>query len=397
MNLNPSKDELTVRIATLFRRLTQSGRRFDTAIIMDKINQYYFTGTMQDGLLILRNNGTAAYCVRRSFERARLESPLDCLFRISTYRDLLAYLPPNLGSTWLEMDAMPLSMLERLKKYFTFEEIQPIDRLIQDIRSVKSAYELVLIAESGRQNQILLAEIVPQILREGISEAEFQAELYSRMVKLGHHGVTRFNMLQMEVVVGQLGFGANSVYPTSFNGPGGMMGLSAAVPAIGNRERCLKKGDLVFVDVGYGFHGYHSDKTQVYSFGSEPSPEAAGIHQACWDLLNGLVSQMKPGAAPAAIYKTAMASLPASLGRNFMGAGEERVQFLGHGVGLYIDEMPVIARGFNDPLQANMVIALEPKCAIPGAGTVGVEETYLLTAEGPVCLTGGPGEIIVVS
>ena len=64
---------------------------------------------------------------------------------------------------------------------------------------------------------------------------------------------------------------------------------------------------------------------------------------------------------------------------------------------LHIDEMPVIAKGFNDPLQENMVIALEPKCAIPGAGTVGVEETYLLTAKGPVCLTGGPGEIVVVS
>lgn len=79
-----------------------------------------------------------------------------------------------------------------------------------------------------------------------------------------------------------------------------------------------------------------------------------------------------------------------------MGVGNESVKFLGHGVGLHVDEYPVIAKGFNEPLEENMVIALEPKRSIPGVGIVGVEDTYLVTPQGGKCLTGGEKEIILV-
>jgi Xaa-Pro dipeptidase len=393
---NPTRQELEQRLTTLFQMLNQSGHQFDTALVFNRINQYYFTGTMQDGVLVLRKDGTIVFFVRKSVERARLESPLDLVCPISSYRDMLAKLPAELGSTFIEMETVPLATLERVKKYFNLESIHPLDGIISRLRMVKSAYELDLIQESGRQHRQLMEQVVPQLLKPGISEAEFLAELYASMVKLGHHGVSRFSMPQLEMIVGQVGFGDSSIYPTNFDGPGGMLGMSPAVPLVGNPNRHLKKSDLVFVDIGYGVQGYHSDKTQIYSFGAPPDAAAVKIHQACIDVLNRTARHLLVGAIPAEIYRSVMADLPAALSENFMGFGQERVQFLGHGVGLHIDEPPVIARGFNVPLQANMVLAIEPKCGISGLGMVGVEETFAVTPGGPVCLTGGAREIITV-
>lgn len=396
MEINPTAQMLEQRIAKLFEHLRKAGPAFDTAIIVSKVNLYYFTGTMQDGVLVLRKDGMTAFFVHKSFDRARMESPLDAVFKMTSYRDMLAYLPQNLGSTYMETEVIPLAMLERFRKHFLIEEIHPIDRIIMGIRAVKTPFELELISESGRQHQIALETIVPGLLREGMSETDFSAELYSSMIRLGHHGVSRFSMFQTEMIVGQVGFGETSIYPTSFDGPGGMQGMCPAVPLIGRRDRYLRKGDIVFADIGYGVYGYHSDKTQVYSFGAEPAPDTAEIHNACRGVLEKASAMLLPGSLPSEIYHRSMQDLPPCLSKNFMGYGNEGVRFLGHGVGLQIDEHPVIAKGHFGQLQENMVIALEPKCGIKGIGTVGTEETFAVKKDGPVCLTGGAREIMVV-
>jgi Xaa-Pro aminopeptidase len=81
-----------------------------------------------------------------------------------------------------------------------------------------------------------------------------------------------------------------------------------------------------------------------------------------------------------------------------MGFGDRRAGFLGHGVGLQIDEMPVLAAGFDEPLAAGMVLALEPKKGIPGVGMVGLEDTFVVTPAGGRSLTGThPGLLLVES
>jgi Xaa-Pro dipeptidase len=384
------------RISGLFTALRASGKSFDTAIIISRVNQYYYTGTMQDGVLVLRKDGTVAFFVRKSFDRAKLESPLSVLYRIATYKDMLAFLPQDLGSVFFETETVPIATLERMKKYFTFDELLPLDRLLTQVRSVKTEYELEIITESGRQHNRILCEVVPDLLKEGMSEMDFAADLYACMLKQGHHGVSRFSMFQMEMIIGQIGFGVSSIYPTNFDGPGGMLGLGPAVPILGSRDRFLAKGDIVFADVGYGVLGYHSDKTQVYSFGKLPEPHVAATHAACRNVLDKAVGMLNVGALPSDIYEDCMGHLPPELSRHFMGYGQDGVKFLGHGVGLYIDEMPVIASGNKMPLEENMVIALEPKCGIEGIGMVGVEETFVVKRSGAVCVTGGAQDIMVL-
>ncbi|NLO37466.1 MAG: aminopeptidase P family protein [Clostridiaceae bacterium] len=385
----PTAGELLERQHRLWQACQDVLPGLDSLLIINKVNQFYLTGTMQDGLLVLRPDGLVRYFVRKSATRARRECPLDIVVPVNSYRDMLTVLAQDLGHVGLELETMTLAACERIRKYFRFERQSGIDRIILDLRAVKSSSELLVVAESGRQHARLLNELVPGMLREGMSETDFLAELYAAMVKLGYQGVSRFAMPQMEMIVGQLGFGTNAIYPTNFNGPGGMRGMSPAVPIVGDRHRRLGRGDLVFVDVGYGVDGYHSDKTQVYCFGGEPSARARSVHQACRDVLANLVSGLKPGAIPARLYAQALKDLPDVLQDHFMGYPDDPVRFLGHGVGLQIDEMPVIAAGFGQPLQAGMVVALEPKCAVPGEGMVGVEETYQITATGCRCLTGG--------
>lgn len=392
----PTAGILEERIHRLFEHLRKAGDAFDTAMIIGKVNQYYFTGTMQDGVLVLRRDGTAAFFVRKSYDRAKMESPLRCIYPMTSYKDMKSLLPEDLGSLYIETEVVPLALLERLRKHFVIGEIHPLDRILFGIRAVKSDYELGFIRESGRQHQYVLETLVPEILREGMSEIDFAGELYMRMLKLGHHGVSRFSMFQIEMIIGQIGFGDTSIYPTSFDGPGGMQGMSPAVPLLGRRDRFLKKGDIVFADIGYGIMGYHSDKTQVYSFGAPPSPEVREIHGACLDVMKKASGMLRPGNLPADIYRECMSGLPACLSKNFMGYGNESVRFLGHGVGLQIDEFPVIANGRSGPLAENMVIALEPKCGIECVGTVGCEETFAVGKDGPECLTGGAREIIIL-
>jgi Xaa-Pro aminopeptidase len=391
-----SKHIIEDRLQKLFLALNSSPEKYDTAIIIGRINLYYYTGTMQDGLLVLRSNGDSYFFVRKSADRAKIESPFKPIYKIQSYRDMRTHLPEDLGSVYIETESVPIAMLDRIRKHFAMDRILPLDRLIALQRAVKSAYELEFIRESGRRHQILMEKTVPSLLREGMSETDFAAELYAEMIKSGHHGVSRFSMFQMEMIIGQLGFGETSLYPTNFDGPGGMQGMYPVVPIIGNRDRTLKKGDSVFVDVGFGYMGYHSDKTQVYSFRSEPDETALQVHRACIGVLEKAASLIKPGANPSDIYQVATNDLPEVLSEHFMGYGSDSVKFLGHGVGLYIDELPIISAGYSIPLQENMVIALEPKRGVEGVGMIGVEETFVVTKAGAECITGGPLPIMVI-
>ncbi|SDN75334.1 M24 family metallopeptidase [Acetanaerobacterium elongatum] len=396
MNITPSITELESRLDA-FRTAMDTGHpNWQTAIILSKVNQYYFTGTMQDALLMIKRGGEAFYMVRRSLERAKNESPLPMIYSMEGYRDAAALAGAQCGETYLETEVVTVGILERLKKYFNFASVGSLDKTLLFVRAVKTPYELYWSEYSGSRHHKLLTEIVPAMLTEGMSEADLVAELYEQMVKHEYQGISRFAMFQTEMVVGQVGFGENSLYPTSFDGPGGAKGMYPASPLGGNRERRLKKGDLVFIDIAFAVNGYHSDKTQVYMFGGKPNKETIMAHCGCKEVQKRLAEQLKPGAIPSKLYQTIMEGLSDDFKRNFMGYGSRQVKFLGHGIGLHIDEMPVIAKGFDTPLAENMLLALEPKKGVAGVGMVGVEDTYVVTSEGGRCITGGGEDIIVI-
>ena len=388
--------EIQMRMTRFRAEMDKTEPDWELVVFFSKINCYYFTGTMQEGMLFIPRNDEASYFVRRSYERALNESLFPLIKPMESFRDAANEVKEIPKKVYLETEILPIAHLNRFQKYFPFDEVKSCDRQISRVRSIKSSYELSLIERSGEIHRHVMEECVPLILREGMSETDLATEIYSLMVKKGHHGVARFSMFDTEMGIGQLGFGVSSIYPTYFNGPGGAFGLSPAVPNIGNRENKLKIGDLVFVDVACGVDGYHTDKTMTFMFG-RPLPESVLTeHDKCVEIQDRIAEMLKPGITPTEIYKFIMYNLDNDFLKNFMGFESRRVKFLGHGIGLEIDEYPVIAEGFNEPLQEGMVLALEPKKGIADVGMVGIENTFFVTSSGGRCVTGNHKGLIPV-
>lgn len=388
--------ELENRMKRFREHMDISNPEWEVAVIFSKINIYYFTGTMQDGMLIIPRNDDATFWVRRSYERALDESLFGKIEYMSSFRDA-AKVENNLRDTvYLETETVPLALYQRFQKHFPFKDVKPLDTTIATVRAIKSKYELSLMRESGKIHQHVLDDIAPEILQEGMGEADLAAKLFKIMINEGHHGVTRFGMFDTEIVVGHIGFGESSLYPTYFDGASGNYGLSPAAPVLGSRDRKLKNGDLVFIDIGCGVDGYNTDKTMTYMFGSSLPQYAIDAHNKCVKIQNEIAGLLKPGNIPSEIYTNIMNDLDNEFLENFMGFGERRVKFLGHGIGLLIDELPVIAERFDEPLKENMVFAVEPKKGINDIGMVGIENTFIVTPRGGECITGNSHGLIPV-
>ncbi len=388
--------ELNDRMQRFRACMDAESPNWELVAIFGRISQYYFTGTMQDSILLVPRGGKAVFCVRRSYERACTESVFPDIRPMKGFRDAVALAPGSRQVIHVDTELVPVALLARFRKYFACKEIASLDRPVARLRAVKSPYELAILGRTGEIHRKILEEGVPELLREGINEAEFGCDLFSLMVRQGHQGIVRFGMFGVDIAVGQMGFGENSIYPTSFDGPGGCVGIGPAAPVLGSRDRRLRKGDLVFVDIGCAMEGYHTDKTMVYMFGRPLADEVIAIHHRCVEIQHQLASLIRPGAIPSEIYAGVMAGLEPEFLQDFMGFGERRAGFLGHGVGLQIDEMPVLAEGFDEPLASSMVLALEPKKGIAGVGMVGVEDTFVVGPEGGRSITGShPGLALV--
>ena len=391
-----------------FSELDQRLRRFRTAmdekdpgwkmaLVISKVNQYYFTGTMQEGILFIPKDGEAVYFVRRSYERAADESLFPDIRPMESYRDAAALLGRLPETVHIEWDFVPYGMCARMQKYFGFENVKAMDAVLAKVRSIKSPYELELMIKTGEIHRRVLEERVPELFREGMTEAELTAEIFKVLIEEGHQGIARFNMFDSEILLGHIAFGESSLYPTYFNGPGGNYGLGPEMQLMGSRENRLAAGDLIFIDTGCAYKGYQTDKTMTYVFGRPLPARAAEIHKKCLEIQEKIREMLRPGITPSYIYETIMKDVDESSLPNFMGYRNRRVKFLGHGIGLHVDELPVLAKGFDEPLQEGMVFAVEPKAGVEGVGMVGTENTFIVTPEGGRCITGDHPGLMEIS
>jgi Xaa-Pro aminopeptidase len=389
------RTELDDRLDRFRARMDRTQPGWNMAAITGKIPLYYFTGTMPDGLLLIPQDGEAVFWVRQSYERAVDESFFPDLRKMRSFRDVAAGMGTIPREMFLETDLVPIAQLQRMQKHLPFTAVKSVDADVSAVRAKKSPYELSLMEHAGKIHRHVLEDCVPGMLEEGIDEVSFACELYSVMVKEGHQGIIRFGMFN-EMLLGQIGFGTSSICPICVDTPGGVSGMHPSVPQMGCRTRYLKKGDLVVIDIGCGYNGYQTDKTLSYMFGSPLPGPAIQEHERCVEIQDAMASMLKPGAIPSEIYRTIMGGLEPQFLANFMGFGDRQVKFLGHGIGLWIDETPVIAEGFNEPLEEGMVFALEPKKGIRDIGLVGIENTFVVTPQGGRPLTGTSRGLIEV-
>jgi len=288
-----------------------------------------------------------------------------------------------------------VSIYKKLSAAFSQTAFQDISLILSMIRSVKSDYEIGLIREAGRRHQAI-HDRIPGMIQEGMTEWELGSAVHAQMLSLEYTGLMRLAAFNSEFFAGVISFGESGNYPTAGVGPDGLVGLSPAFPFLGGTKR-LEKGEIIFIDTGFAYQGYFTDKTRVFALGTPPQA-AVDAHRVCLHIQEAVRSRLKPGMIASKIFEEVYQTevVPRNFEEHFMGFGSNQTLFLGHGIGLVIDEFPVIAEKVDCPLQENMVIAVEPKKGLMGIGLVGVENTFLVTGHGGEKLTPGDDEITIV-
>lgn len=394
---------VTIPAEELARRQqkVQAGLRaegIDLALVVQAVDLYYLTGTIQQGHLLMPAQGEALFLVRRNLERAREESALARVEPMSGLRDL----PPALarmgldGSArlGLELDVLPVTLFRRYEALFPDAELVDCSPAIREVRTVKTELEIDFIRQAGRQADLIYEEAA-RVLRAGMTEIEVAARLETVARSAGHHGFVRFRAFNQELYHGHLLSGPDGAIGSHVDTPLAGRGLTPAV-AQGAGWRVIKRDEPVVLDLSGGVNGYLSDQTRVFVVG-RLSSQLEEAYEACRRIQGEVLRNLRPGALCGHLYQTAV-ELAGKLGYadSFMGAAPHQVSFIGHGVGLEIDEPPYLARGSERPLEKGNVVALEPKLVFPGVGAVGVENTWLVTESEPERLTFTTEEIIQV-
>jgi Xaa-Pro aminopeptidase len=395
MDLLP-KSEVVERVAKLQRWM--QGSSVDAVFVLQNVDLFYFAGTVQSGLLLLPAGGEPLYLVQKSASRARIESPWERLLPFPGFKKLPEWLAGEgvggLGRVGIETDVLPASYYLRLQEAFPRVEFVDASEAIRHIRMIKSAREVDQTRQAA-QMLSLAFDRLSQWIRPGVTELELAAQLEGFLRSQGHQGMVRTRGFNHQIAYGTLSAGASAAYPTSYPGPVGFVGLYPAVPNGPSKHR-LAAGETLMADIVGGYGGYLADKTRTFVLG-ELARDMADAHHFVLDLNREIESMLRPGTLCSQIYQKALERVKASpFAPGFMGVGDSQVRFIGHGVGLELDELPVLAGGFDIPLEPGMTIAVEPKIFFPERGGVGIENTYLLTETGFEKLTVYPEEIISV-
>ena len=377
-------NEIARRLTAFRAALVEAS--IDAALIVEATDLIYLTGVMADAHLLVPANDDPILLVRRSLERVQAESPLEDVRPFGSFKEL----PPliaELGAkrVGLELDVLPAGQYLRYRDLLPDVDLVDVSMALAGVRAVKSTWELAMISKAAEQVAAAFAA-APALVAEQSTDRAIQIELEHLMRQAGHQGPLRFRGLNGQMFYGAVLAGPDGAVAPWADTPLGGPGPSAAVgKGPGGWE--IRDGDSVTVDLVGGWEGYLADATRTF-FRGTPNPQLAEALAECESILAALEELMRPGVTAEDLYLRGLElATEAGFGDHWMGHGPGRVRFVGHGVGLEINERPFLAQGFSAPLEFGNVIAVEPKLVFPGVGAVGVENTYVVDRDGPVQLT----------
>ena len=386
--------EIDRRLAAFRETLRAEG--IDAALIVQNADLYYLAGTLQQSHLLVPADDEPVLFCRKTVARARVESGVD-VEELRTQRRLGELIAERLGAApelvGLELDVLPVAHLRRYEAQLPGTRFVDVGPALVRQRAVKSPWELERIAAAAGLADEVFARI-PGLLQEGMSEAAFAGRVEAEARALGHQGVIRMRAFNGEMFYGQLLTGASGAVPSFLDTPLAGTGLSAAV-AQGASFKPINRGEPIVFDFVPVLDGYTADFTRIFSLGELPvrlldAYECARRAQAA------AAACARPGATCREVYEAALAvASEAGLDAHFMGFGPAQVRFIGHGVGLELDELPVLSPN-DTQLAEGMVFALEPKFVFEGLGAIGIENTWAVRAGGVERLTRAPEDIVVV-
>ncbi len=355
-----------------------SEQNADVCIIASTVNLYYLSGFVFTGYIYLPVSGEPLFFVRKPLG---INNPK--LIYIRKPEDIPALLKQRdieiPKCLLLEGDQLTYNEFIRLQNIFNPEKIGNATVLLRQVRSVKTDWEIQQLRISAQRH----AEVYTQIkacYSPGISDLEFQAKIEYVMRTSGSLGFFRAFGAGMDIHMGCLLAGENAEAPSPFDYALGGEGVDPSLPG-GANGTILKPGMAVMVDMAGNYTAYLTDMTRTFSVG-KLSEIAYKAHQLSIDIQDAIVEKSKPGASCAELYLLSLQMAEnAGLGKYFMGT-KQQAKFVGHGVGIEVNELPVFMGRSKELLESGVVFALEPKFVLPEIGAVGTENTYLVTNDG---------------
>jgi len=377
------------RTAAMQMLLKEKG--LDGALFIFPIDVYYYSGTRQNSTLWLPVAGEPVLMVRKSLSRAKGESPLADIRPFPSSKEFAAVIPAEAQKIGFTFDVAPVLQLNFYSKLLAGREFIDISPLNREVRSVKTPFELRQIKASGDALSAIFTQ-VPEFLKEGMRELDLAAEFECRLRKSGSEGFVRMRAFNQELFLG-LAVSAGAESYGFFDGAVTGKGLSNAAPQGASRDLIVRNRP-VLIDYTGVYDGYITDMTRMFVIGNL-DPELQRAFDLAMEIQAYLQKELKPGAICEELFlKAVEMAETGGFGDSFMGMPGEQARFVGHGVGLELDEFPVIAQGFKVPLQIGQTIAIEPKFVIPGKGVIGIENTFAVTADGGQKMTDIPDEIV---
>lgn len=381
------ENEIKARVAKIAVRLKQ--KDIDAVLLSDNVSLYYTSGRVFAGFTYITAEGGVYYFVRRPIGFGG-EANVHYIRKPEMIPALIGKLPKSLA---LKTDVLTVAEYNRLSLVFPDAEIVDASAMMRSLRSVKSDFEQRLLIENGIHHEAAYGRI-PDVYHAGMTDVQLQIEI-ERLLRLeGCLGLFRVQGNSMELFMGNILVGDNADSPTPYDFAMGGAGVDASLPVGASGEE-ITSGKTVMVDACGNFNGYMTDMTRCFCVG-EVSELAMKAHDLSISI-NHRLAQFGAGAPAKELYDESVRMVEETGLTDYFMGHLQKAGFVGHGLGIEINEAPVLAPRSRDILEEGQVVAIEPKFVIPGVGAVGIENTYIVCADHLECITKAPEEMIALS
>jgi Xaa-Pro aminopeptidase len=370
--------------------------KVNSCLILQNVDLFYFSGTIQRSYLFIPDEGDPFLMVQKDFDRARKESPLKNILPIERPRAISQILKKQGGlkRIGLEWDVLPVGQFRQLEKMFPESEFVDISKAIKQVRMIKSPYEIDQLRHSAKILDEVF-EFAKKVFKLGITEIEAESRLIELGRLRGHQGLTRMRAWNQDMVNACVLSGNSGSVLTHLDvsviGPG----ISPAFPQ-GSSYNRIEKNVPIQIDFSIAYNGYIADGARTYVIGTLPG-KLLEAYKVVLEIRDEMEKRAKPGVPCSDLYHLSSRIVKKrGLEDYFIGTRKNQAPFVGHGIGLEIDELPLLAKGFSQPLEMGMIFAFEPKFIFPEMGVVALEDDYAVTESGVEKLTHADDKIMVI-
>jgi Xaa-Pro dipeptidase len=375
------------------RRFQQAMRAqgVDVALVQQNSDMFYLTGTVAQGVVALPSEGEPAFFVKKPFERVKDESAMQPVLPFE--KDQVAAMRfrgtalPSAPVVGLELDVIPYAWAERSLQANGVERgrLRDIGETLRRVRALKSVWERRMHRQAADILDKAFAE-VDDGMKEGMREIDLKAKIEQKMRTQGAQGLVLQRRFNQEPFQGHVLSGDSACLFSYQDSAMGGPGISRRYPQDAGMKR-IRRGEPVVIDLANAYNGYLADETRTFAIGSVPR-EVKERYELTVGVLEGLRKRLVPGAEGGALFAWAEEEFGRhNLTEHLGGLGADRISFIGHGIGIELDELPVLARGVKSKVEEGHTVAVEPKLVFAGVGMVGVEDSHFITEAGAEVFT----------